>query len=205
MNNAKKAKTAYLFREIGTIDDRLLQEAISYRPQRILPRTLMIAASLALTVSLSFGAILIAMRQGSKNEAFDGEVGTPIDVTVNEFTLYSQSVAYTTVASAQQIDFFGGKAYVVWQGAEEETLCVSRALSESEVASLTREIPKGTPVGESPQALSYRVWIVMGDGNVVTPHLKPSDGNVGSAELFDYNAELIPSQAFNSQISEILN
>ena len=70
---------------------------------------------------------------------------------------------------------------------------------------MTREIPKGTPVGESPQALSYRVWIVMGDGSVVTPHLKPSDGNVGSAELFDYNAELIPSQAFNSQISEILN
>ena len=205
MNNPKKAKAVYLFREMGGIDDALLQEAIIYRPHRVLPRFLMIAACLALTFMLSLGVLIVSMRQDNDGTTKEENDGTSADVTVNDFTLYSQSTAHTVLTSAEELDFFDGNAYVVWQNVESKELCVSRALSNAELNKLKKEINNGTNVGTSSAEPTYRVWILLGDGNVLTPHLKLSDGNVGSAELFEYNPELIPSNGFNSQISEILN
>ena len=213
MNAKKNQKTAYLFREIGNVDDALLQEAIAYRPQRsAAPRVLLIAACLSLSILLSFGAILIAMRAGSnlpdgstdKNES--PSTNLPVTQTLDQLLLGQMGKdAYTTVTSEEELDYFGGKGYVVWQYADSTELCVSRALSENELDLLTKSIGKGTSVGQSSPAFSCRVWLILGDGSVVTPYLKSSEGNVGSAELFDYDAELIPTNEFTSRLSEILS
>ncbi|MBQ7346660.1 MAG: hypothetical protein IJW55_01750 [Clostridia bacterium] len=208
MKYAKQAKTAYLFREIGGIDDRLVQEAMLYRPRKILPQFFLIAACITLSLALSVGAFLISMRGDKKDESnrndgdlayTDGTVAPTLD------KILSEADAYTTVASAEALDYFSGNAYVVWQHTDSDEVYVSRVLTDRELEKLTKEIGNGKAVGAQETELTSRVWIVVGDGSVLSPYLKPSDGNIGSAELFDYNAELIPSDSFNSQISEILN
>lgn len=205
--NAEKIK--YLFREIGGIDDRLIHEAATYRPrQSAMPRVMLIAACLALSLVLSVGAFLLANR---KDDASDDEaVGQP-PVSESPATpdldtiLLSQreTASYTVLDSADALDLFSGNARVVWQYADSDALCVSRELTGNEIKDLSAELGKGVSVGDASPALSCKVWIVMGDGRVVSPYLKSSAGNCGS-DLFDYNAEILPNATFTSCISEIL-
>ncbi len=209
MKHTKTEKITYLFREIGAIDDRLIHEAATWQPRRsAMPRVLLVAACLALSLALTVGAFVMASRRDKGEDA--GAVGTPPTSETPaspdlDAVLLSQreTASYTTLSSAEEMDLFSGKVQVVWQYADTDELCVSRALSAGEVKDLTSQIGKGASVGESSPTLSCKVWIVMGDGRVVSPYLKSSAGNCGS-DLFDYNAELLPSEDLVSCISEIL-
>lgn len=208
MKHDKTEKALYLFREIGGIDERLIHEAIFYRPKKsALPRVLLVAAALSLSLVLAVGAFLITM-QTQKGHSSNDAITPPTDQNevppTLDSILLSQSDKQNAVAS-DAIEFFGGNAYVVWQRTDSNEIYVSRALTSHEVKRLTSEIANGTPIQESEAEPLCRVWILLGDGSTVSPYLEPSNGNVGAAELFDYHAELIPSTAFNSTLSEILN
>ncbi|MBR3895149.1 MAG: hypothetical protein IKJ35_08400 [Clostridia bacterium] len=205
MKNQKEEKAILLFREIGEMDDRLIQEAMLYRPKTsAFSHVLLIAACLVFSLMLSVGAFLITHRNVK-----DENVGhtSPGDGSATEQTLDAILLAQSDAqaASADDIEFFGEKSYVVWQRTDTEEIYVSRALTSYEVEYLTSEISNGTQIEAGKSEPICRVWIVLGDGTALSPHLKPSDGNVGVGELFDYHAELIPSDAFNSKISDILN
>lgn len=205
-NNRKKE---ILFRAIGEIDDRLLHEAAVYRPQErsVLPRVLLIAATLSLAMALSVGAFLVSLRNDEGNATPDApNRNEEIETNGLDAVLLNarERADYTTVESAEALDYFSGNAYVVWQYEDSQTLCLSRALTDKEVNELTAQIDQGTEVGEVSPALSCKVWILLGDGTVVSPYLKSSAGNTASGVLFDYNAELMPTERLNSCISKIL-
>lgn len=208
MKHDKTKQAIYLFREMGGIDERLIHEAIVYRPKKsALPRVLLIAAALSLSLVLAVGAFLVTMQTQkghSSNDALPPSTDRDEVLPTLDSILLSQSEKQSAVAS-NAIEFFGGNAYVVWQRTDSNEIYVSRALTSREVKWLTDEIANGTPVTEGEEEPLCRVWILLGDGNTLSPHLEPSDGNDGAAELFDYHAELIPSTAFNSKLSEILN
>jgi hypothetical protein len=209
MKEQNKPKIAYLFRELGEVDDALLQEAITYRPQRVaFPRVWMVAACLAMSFLLSFGAVMIALH----TNGWDGPQEQPPFEDASRLLSLDQllleqadSGSYTVLQSVNEADFFGGCGYVVWQYADSTELCVSRALSETELSRLTHSVGDGTSVGEQSPTLSCRVWLILGNGEVISPYLKESAGNRGYAELFDYDAELIPSEEFISCVSDILS
>ena len=210
MKALNKQKIAYLFRELGEVDDALLQEAITYRPQRsAFPRVLMVAACLTLSFLLCFGVLLISLR--TKGGANNPEQPSAEDIANNASSLDQLLLAqadtdcYTLLQSVDQADFFGGKGYVVWQYADSTELCVSRALTDAELRRLTSTAGKGRSVGEQSPTLSCRVWLILGNGEVITPYLKESSGNRGYAELFDYDVELMPSDEFISCVSDILS
>lgn len=209
MNAKNKPKIAYLFRELGEIDEALLQEALTYRPRRTaFPRALMLAACLTLSFLLCFGTVLIALRaNGGKNDLENPPLeDTKGNVTLDQLLLAQADVGhYTTLQTPDDADYFGGKGYVVWQYADSNELCVSRALSDNELTTLTCAVKKGTSVGEDAPTLSCRVWVILGNGEVISPYLRESAGNRGYAELFDYDAELIPSEEFVSCVSDILS
>ncbi len=207
MRYEKNEKAILLFRAIGEIDDRLLHETTLYRPKKpVLSRALLIAACLTFSLMLSVGAFLITM-QTKKDEAVGTHAPSDGGVSVDtlDTILLEESDAQAPSASGDAIDFFGGEAYLVWQRTDTGEIYVSRALTSYEVEALRSEIPNGTQIKETDSEPLCRVWILLGDGTAVSPHLKPSDGNVGVGELFDYHAELIPSNAFSSKISDILN
>lgn len=206
MKRTNAEKTKYLFRAIGEIDDRLVQEAALYRPQRsAFSRVMLIAACLSFSLVLSVGAFLLTNRRDSaKDESTPPTSETPAVADLDSLLLDRRdSTSYTTVSVADEIDLFCGEVRVVWQYADSDTLCVSRALSDRESATLTAHLGSGTSVGESSPALACKVWIALGDGTVVSPYLRSSAGNTDTA-LFDYNAEILPTQGFISCISEIL-
>ena len=206
MKNRNAEKTKYLFRAIGEIDDRLVQEAAFYRPRRsALSRVMLVAACLSLSLVLSVGAFLLANRRDSvKDEGTPPASGTPAVANLDVLLLNQRdNASYTTVSSAEELDLFSGEVRVVWQYADSNEICVSRALTVRESANLTAHFGSGTNVGDESPMLSCKVWITLGDGTVVSPYLKASAGNLGT-ELFDYNAEILPTQGFISCISEIL-
>ena len=51
--------------------------------------------------------------------------------------------------------------------------------------------------------VAVSVWVLDGKGNVSTPYLKTSRGNIG-CEIFDYEAEIIPDERLVDCISDIL-
>ena len=207
MRHTKEQKIAYLFDEIGGISDVLITEAAYYRPQKRRPPVLKyvgIAASILLCCLILFrvGDMIGSKLFAPKKDEAETVPVTSLDVLLTE---YSDDLQYTTVSSTGELDLFGGEAYLVWQEEGSNTFCVSRFLTKAEVQSLKRSIPSGQTVGEDPvSAPACRVWIVCGDGTVITPYLKLTDGNVGVGELFDYDPELTPSSSFTSYVSDIL-
>ncbi len=209
MKAQNKSKIAYLFREIGEVDDALVQEALAYRPKRTaFERILMVAACLTLSLMLCFGVLLISLRskdapndQG-KPPLEDGHVAYSLDQLL---LAQADSGSYTVLQSVEKAEFFGGRGYIVWQYADSNELFVSRALSDAELLRLTDTVGKGASVGEQSPALSCRVWLILGNGEVISPYLKESCGNRGYAELFDYDVEVLPTDEFIACVSDILS
>ena len=86
----------------------------------------------------------------------------------------------------------------------KRALYVSRTLTEDEVQRLTYYMQNGKRLDDSTVLPQCRVWIVYGDGSVVSPYLQISNGNDGAGEMFDYNAEVIPNADFTFCLSDIL-
>ena len=230
-SSIKKTKAERLFRAIGEIDDNLLQEAMLYRPARktAFSRVILLAATLSAFAVLVVAGTVIAMRgqNGTPNTPPVSEDHTPnapsyseqesangeseavaLDVLLKGVLMHPGTDAptgatYTAVQDASDLPFRTGRAHIVWE--YNGTYYISRALTAREIATLTGELGKGERVGEQSPALSCKVWILLSDGTVVSPYLEPSTGNTANSSLFDYEAELIPSDAFLSYVSGILN
>ena len=58
---------------------------------------------------------------------------------------------------------------------------------------------------EDSESVEVKVWLSYGDGTVVSPYLKHTRGNTGYGTLFDYSAEVEPSEKLTSTIHKLLN
>ena len=211
MKNEKKRKAELLFDAIGRLDDRLLQDALTWRPRNRLAitRALLIAATLSLSAAVMISGVLLALRRDNEpNADFPPDNGTeetnPTVIPLDTALLAVRDHASYATVSTDKISFYDGKARIVWQYADSDTLCVSRELTRQELEVLREELGKGDRVGTDSPALSCTVWVICGDGEVLSPYLEASAGNVGQGELFNYEAELIPSDTLTSCISGIL-
>lgn len=214
MKHTQEEKLNYLVDELGRVDDRFLAETMAYRSLRTrswkIP-TAIAASVLALAVSASiiFGSI----RPSTPGDATQAPDTPPTQdtapdavppLTLDALLADSANSPFGTIQSADEINYFEG-AYLVWKTFDSDTLYRSRELTSKETARLFSLIGKGRPVGSvSPEQLC-RVWILRGDGTVQTPYLPTTAGNVGMSVLFDYEAELLPSDELISCISDILN
>lgn len=205
--NAKKIE--YLFDEIGGISDVLINEAAVYREAHKKRhfgtlKVLAVAACLVLCFALT-AHTLVSLLDGWQVEKDDQTNVFEEEVMLDRLlTDYPDRISYTTLSSVGELDLFGDAAYIVWQEEGSDLLCVSRELTGSELENLRARISQGRPANESTERPACRVWIVCGDGSVISPYLKPTDGNVSVGSLFDYEPELVPSSSFTSYVSDIL-
>ncbi len=222
MNEKRQQKAEYLLSELGGVHDVYLQEALTWKKQRMdwkLP-TAIAASVLALLVALPLLWPLIAPDpagdgvtpppQGNlgaaeppMGDASEDQLPSDPTTPMTLDAVLQAATPHSTVTSSDALSYFGD-CYLAWQNAGEEGFSRSRALTTAEVDRILYLIRRGEPVGEvSPTPVS-RVWLVLGDGTVWTPYLPLTDGNSGAAILFDYNAELLPSSELISCISGIL-
>ena len=209
MTHTKEEQLAYLANEIGLVDDRFLMETIAYRsikaPAWKIP-TAIAASVLALAVSASvlFGTLRPTTGSQTESSGTPPQINEPLPpVTLDSVLAEGTKAPFGTIQSADAINYFGG-VYLVWQTSESDVLYRSRELTNAETARLISLIDTGTRAGNSSPSNLCRVWILCGDGSVLTPYLPTTAGNVGASALFDYEAELIPSDALISCISDIL-
>ena len=216
MNQSEKRQFAtYLLDEIGGIDDAILTEATHWHATRTqkrnpLRRVLLVAASLSLVFVIGLGSMLtMLLRGGDKNAPTTPEATPSVNDydTLSDFdSLYAQAIGGEsfTLSTADEIPYFDGTVRVTLQSLETGETYVSRPLSESEQTLLAREKQRvGTSVSPSALSQDYRVWILLGDGTVYTPHLADTVGNVGVAELFAYESERIPTDYFAALLTSL--
>lgn len=203
--NQKDKKAAYLLDEIGGIDDRYIAEAMKAKKK---PKT----GSVILILAACIAALAIMLLAVAGAVAVGGIIGGIIrddisssrpkppeklgEILKNE----SNGSGVIKVAYASEIDFFDG-AYLIWQNESGNGYCLKR-LSQSSLTVLESNIG-GANVGEGEEVGAVKVWISCGDGRVFSPYLKPTVGNVGCGELFDYSPEIVPSERFNSCVSNL--
>lgn len=193
----RKDKVEKLLSEIGEIDDRLLYEAVNYKPSHMRSYRLgLIAACLVL-------ACFFAIAMPFIRAALAVNTNVDADPTVTlDGALSSGSVHATRLASLESLSYFGSPS-LVWQEGESGEFFVCE-LSAGQLERLQSELGRGKSVGDASLDLDCKVWVLDGKGNVRSPYLKNSLGNEGIA-LFDYEAEIVPSEKFIECVSEILS
>ena len=212
MKNDKLKKADLLLDAVGEIDDAYLTEALSYKRKRNSgSRLLIIAATLAMSCTLIVCAV-IGARLVSKNDmepsapngenADDG--GERADALESFMVNLSNKESFSHVESETELPYTDGNAYIVWQYKGESGYYLSEALSYREIDYLKTQIGRGKNVGESSPTLECKMWILLGDGRVVSPHLKVTAGNISNT-VFDYEAEITPTDGLVDRIAAILS
>lgn len=218
----KKEKAERLLDSIGNIDDSLLDEAIGYKAVRRFNfhQLGLMAACIALVFVIAIASPLLRnlaeVGGGNANsEESGGEVvenstqnaGDHDKVERSALDAYMLGVRVssldncTVYPSAESLTYTGN-ASLVWQYADGDEVYVT-TLSSTQLGELKEAMGSGKEVGEVSPELDCYVWIVDGQGTVVSPYLKDGAGNEGCV-IFDYEAEIIPDEEFVECVSEIL-
>lgn len=196
----KDQKTDVLFSSIGEIDDALIDEAISYKKVR--RRSFKfgaLAACLALLIVLAVAVPLMSqMGLNGGSEVPEQNAACALDLLFLE----CKGKEYERYESFEELSYVG-VATLVWQYTDSGEIYALK-LTEQQLEFIESKLGKGTAAGEDSPKLSCKVWILDGKGNVKTPYLKNDDGNVGCT-VFDFEAEIIPNDAFVKCISDIMN
>lgn len=211
----KEQKTEYLFSAIGEIDDRFLEEAVSYRrPVRrkkywigvlaaCLAVVLALSSMLSLAVAAPVGIFLFAVWNSSTPSEPQSPENYPEEhyASLDEL-MEAQKSDSLVYLSADELSYFDG-ASIIWQYEDEDEYCVA-PITDYELAKIKARMGSGRDVGASSPENACRVWICDGKGNVRSPYLKNGAGNQ-DVEVFDYEAEIVPDGDFVECISDILN
>ncbi|MBE6685509.1 MAG: hypothetical protein E7592_07700 [Ruminococcaceae bacterium] len=217
----KKDKAERLLDSIGNIDDSLIDEAIGYKAARRvnLYRFGLMAACIALVFVIAVASPLLRKlaevgnggAQGGENnngvvENTDKNEGNEDEVGNDRLGTYMLSIrdsieGYDVYPSAENLSYVG-QTSLVWRYADSDEVYVA-TLSSKQLGELKEAMGSGKEVGEVSPELDCYVWIVDGQGAVVSPYLKDGAGNEGCV-IFDYEAEIIPDEEFVECVSEIL-
>ncbi len=210
-----------LFDAIGMIDDRIIADAAevteyySKTPtrKRTFLRRYAVSLTALLLVFMMVGGFVVAnlsnvIHPDSSNEAFrdnmedNSETQKTLDFVLSNATTNEK----TAILSLDEIDFFDGKVSLIWNyGGEDEynKLTFEAKNADSEIKNCMSKSVEQIPA-DSADATICRVWVSYGNGEVVSPYLKHSAGNIGYATLLDYSREVVPSDSFCDLVNDAL-
>lgn len=189
-----------LMSALGGISDVYLDEAQCYKPRRKIRASVLIAACLTLSVLIVVGAV------GAMNIAFKdkSDNARPSDVRgLDGILCEAVSSGSMQRVSSQDLPIKDGEAYIVVQLNWQDDYYISDSLTFSQSKKISSNMGGGEDVGDTSPTLECSLWVILGDGTVISPYLKLTEGNVG-VDIFDYSAEIYPTEGFNAIVSEIL-
>ncbi len=220
--NEKRRKAEMLLEAVGDIDDALLSEAMNYRKKPTYStKAVAMAASFALIFCLVAGALIIGRLDLLKNDfnyenmggnnPSDSEMDDPTGDGSNNslvldsiFTSLADRERYDYVTDPDTLPYYGGKAYIVWRYEGIEKYYLSEPLRDVELETIKSVLGQGSYAGESSPQIKVKVWILLGNGRVISPYLIASNGNI-SNEIFDYDVEIIPNDSFAQKLESVLS
>lgn len=238
MKKNKHRSATTLFDSIGSIDDRYIAEAQSYRGAaehhaRVLStprsRRITLVAAIAALLIITVCALPLAMRNGHDSvDAPDNSANTssdsandrvpsgpgnalvpdsndPFDISPpGSMQKSAMSTLLRECAAVHEPiqslpDLSDGQTRLIWS-CDGQLYAVT--LNSSECDRLLSSMREGS--GSRPIRHSEQLWLCLGNGDVLSPELLPSSGNIGRFAIFDYSAELEPDEAVISCIRTIL-
>ncbi|MBQ7383870.1 MAG: hypothetical protein IJV72_03660 [Clostridia bacterium] len=212
MNDRMKA-AEYLFDELGLISDSIVAEAMlvsipaAGRKKISLRRAVSAIAAAAVIITLSLGVFAVGLMR-DKNEAEDGVTELEAQ-SLEELLVGAQSGGVVRVhSSAEAVGLFDGQTKLIWQSesdGEYYSLTLTRNDDVARLNGALRNTYAEAKSVESGEVPDIRVWISYGDGKVVSPYLKKSEGNVGYGELFGYSPEILPSEELTELTRDLIS
>ena len=206
-----------LFDAIGMIDDKMIADASEAYTKAPVRKSVNFFKRYA--VSLTAALLVVTLIGGfvvsnvSDNVANDDFIGNSEDAAENELVNYntldvilSSSTSNTTMLSLDEIDFFDGEVSLIWNVAGEDEyhkLTFEATNAETAIKNCMSNSVQQIP-SENADSNICMVWVSYGNGEVVSPYLKESAGNVGYATLFDYSPEVVPSNSFCDLVNDAL-
>ena len=217
----RKDKVSFLMDEIGNVDEKYLEEALSYSGEsrketkkrklfRLPPAAIISVSAACLTIAFAvlLGLVLVrlpifrsATSQGSEDPSavLPAETGDRLSRVLTETKTAERTDAVETE------DFFG-EPRLVWQTAEGSYGVLRLSSSQSTTLKRLMAESEKDPVRVAPEETQdgrCQVWLLNGDGTVVTPYLPLSEGNVCCASLFNYDPEILPDPSLADYVSRL--
>ena len=223
MKSIKLQQAERLLDAMGEIDDAYLTEALSHnssaasKPRKTIlnsPRIRIISgvAALAAVLALVFtGPLRGVWNQTSNESAEDANLNRaetydePSVTTLNSLLESCTESPSFTLTAADDVKYFDGNVRLTVEDRASGELYVSRPLTPAEQDRLLREFKNtGEQITDAPSSSEgYRVWITLGDGQVVTPCLAAAAGNIGAGDLFNYEPERLPTEIFFDLLKDL--
>ncbi|MBE6632722.1 MAG: hypothetical protein E7620_00100 [Ruminococcaceae bacterium] len=199
---------------IGGINDSFLDEALNYRTARppirhTLRNWIAVAAVAAILLFAVTGPLSRILKTDTPNAPTQEQPqeGTKLPTSAPTLSALLEGCAESpsfAKSAADELNFFDGNVRLTVENRSSGELFVSRPLTAAEQSTLAREFrANGKQVAANASPEEYRVWVMLGDGSVVTPCLNPTVGNVGGAVLFDYESERVPTDLFLDLLSDL--
>ena len=195
----KKEKAQLLFEKMGQIDDRFIDEAASYVPKRAavrikFPVIRALAACLSILIVFGVGVMLFRDNAPAGNESYP-EILT-VSSVLKKGSLLSRSV------DPAKLNLLDGESRIIWQDTESGEYYQVK-VSDSQQNSLNSLNSSAENVADTDE--DYRIWFVNASGEVTSPELKESSGNVSFGSLFTYDPELELTDAFLERLDTLIN
>lgn len=213
----RKSKTDFLIDAIGEIDEHFLSEAENYIPKErrhTFRKLAIVGVCIALTLSLMLTLLISTLTRDKAPESdsrpTSSDVAPDVENTELDFFVAMSDIREETqglIGEFERDMLFDGTARLIWKyNGETDYRTCSLSLAQSDAIKRSMQSQKDfEEVGTvAPASDLEGFWICFGDGLVYSPCLKNSNGNVGYGTLFDYDAELIPSEEFTSLISNAI-
>lgn len=210
--NQRTKKAEYLLDEIGNIDEEIITLAMpSFSGKRKTTGFRAVFAAAAAVAVIACAAVGVFLVGRMSEDSHDGK-NTQTDIqeqTVDELLSRAKSSPLTECfASRGDIDLFDGKTKIVWSESSSEEYYVIEVTSKSRKETLSKALSdtfESSVELTEHKRVESRIWITYGDGRVISPCLDNSEGNVGYGEIFDYSAEIVPSDSFVKLIDALIS
>lgn len=221
MNERNNKSADRLYDAIGGIDDKLIADAMTPARAREYAKTKQRHRITQVAVACLFclvGAVILRLPvfRGSQNEPSDTDSDTHSNIIQDKHEVHMTLESMLESASnspqvkqikLENIDLHDNTAKLIWQYKGEEEYNVTLISKQSSLDTITTQLdhPATQLSAEDSESVGVKVWLSYGDGKVVSPYLKNTRGNTGYGVLFDYSAEVEPSEKLTSTIYKLFN
>ena len=204
--NERMKKAEYLFSELSWIDDRIVNSALEVRGSRRqgVKRALVVLVAALLFTAFCIGTFIIGnIAKTNKPEKPSEDAPITFEEVLSNAANSSRAMTY---GSAEDIDLFDGTAKIIWSDKEEyHVIHLAGESEQNQLYSAMKRSYERAKEAESRDEAKTLVWISLGDGRVMTPYLKNTEGNVGYGALFEYQPEIVPTSDMSDLVNNLIS
>lgn len=199
--NTTEQKAQFLLNELNFIDDRFLYEStVLFAAARKKRKKNITVALICACLALCMLVLPTMMAAGLGVLIFNNKEEPPHDSI-------GDAPPEKEILTEEEIDhtlFFSGSPMLIWQQAGSSEYCMV-TLDADTFRRLSYLSTQGYERDADDPAPQNKIWLCDGEGFVRSPYLENTPGNLYYATLFDYDPELVLSNALENDLKDLMS